>query len=108
MKKIILLIFLATISSVGIIASENLADTDKELIEKYTPKLSIEFVIKEAKEYAKNNKKNFEDYYIIGAKYESSQKEWLVGFMGKVPRPGYHFSIWINDRTKEIRIMQGM
>ena len=45
MKRTIILAFLTAISSAGIIATENPSDTDKELIEKYTPKLSIEFVI---------------------------------------------------------------
>ena len=108
MKRIIIFALLASISSACIIVTENPSDTDKELIEKYIPKLSIEYVIKEAKEYAQKNKINFENYYINGAKYESSTKEWFIFFMFKgVPRPGDYFSIRINDRTKKIRLMEG-
>ena len=108
MKRIIIPALLAVLSSSGAIAIENPSANDKELIEKYIPKLSIEYVIKEAKEYAQKKENNFKNYYINGVKYEPSTKEWLISFMFKgVPRPGDHFSVWINDRTKEKRLLEG-
>ena len=43
------------------------------------------------------------------AHYEFTKKDktWSVFFHGKVPMPGNHFLVWVDDRTQKAQFMQG-
>ena len=88
-----------------IIAGEK--DDNEKLIEERTPKLPIESVIRKAKEYAKNQGKNINDYFISYIKYDLANKEWFIHFQGNLLVPESDFFISLKDRTGEIRLGQG-
>ncbi len=43
------------------------------------------------------------------ARYEFTRKDksWTIFYDGKVPKPGNHFLVWVDDRTGEARVMPG-
>ena len=81
---------------------------EEELMREHSPVLTIEYVIKKAKEYAKGKGLKLENYFVLVVKYDSSEKEWYVSFEGRLPMPGNHFGVYMEDRTEEIELMRGM
>ena len=49
------------------------------------------------------------DYKNPQAHYEFTRKDgtWSVFYDGRVPMPGNHFLVWVDDRTEEARVMPG-
>jgi len=49
------------------------------------------------------------DYKDPQAHYEFTRKDrtWSVFYEGKVPMPGHHFLVWVNDRTGAARVVPG-
>jgi|WetSurMetagenome_2_1015567.scaffolds.fasta_scaffold494953_1 hypothetical protein len=103
MKKLFMLIIIAGL----LFPSISFTQMNKELIEGYSPKLEIEYVIKKGKDHAAKQGMKLEDYFIETIKYNSSGKEWKLFFIGKLPTPGNHFIVVIKDRTEEITFMPG-
>ncbi len=108
MNKIIM-----TISLIGFLclspfcyAQENIEQAD--FIKKFSPKLKIECVIEKSKEYAKNQEINLNEYFIEEIKYDWQKNEWYIFFMGRVPNPGNNFTIFIDNKTEEIRLKPGL
>lgn len=86
------------------------ASNDENIIkelEEYAPKLKIEYVIQTARECSNKQGYKAKEYFIQSVKYDSSKKEWMISFEGKMPMPGNQFWIAINDRTKEIKFFAG-
>lgn len=82
-------------------------DNNAKIIEEYTPKLQIEFVIQKAKEYALSQGQKLENYFIKSSEYDADKKEWAVFFEGKLPIPGNNFVIVVNDGTEKFEIFYG-
>jgi hypothetical protein len=82
-------------------------DNNVKIIEEYTPKLQIEFVIKKAKEFAIAQGRKIDKYFIESIKYDSDKKEWTISFMGDLPMPGNHFFVTMKDRTGETKLFMG-
>jgi hypothetical protein len=68
-------------------------------------------VIVIAKETAKSEGLDVGRYNMTGCHYEYTRKDgtWTVFFNLKPPTPpGGHFSVWVNDKTKEAKLLHGM
>jgi hypothetical protein len=99
-----LLIFVLAAGSISTSFAQN--ETEKT-IKEYSPKLQIEHVIEKAKGYAAAEGQKLENYFIESIEYDADEKEWTIVFRGKLPVPGSHFIITIEDRTEKARLMPG-
>ena len=66
-------------------------------------------VIRLAREAAEREGIKLDRYKEPEANYEFTRKDgtWTVFFDGKVPTPGNHFMVWVNDGTKKTKVMRG-
>ena len=62
-----------------------------------------------AKRAASHKGYSLEDYKTPAARFESGPdgKIWSVYFDGKIPVPGHHLSVKIDDRTGEAKVYGG-
>lgn len=65
--------------------------------------------IRIAEQAAEHDGRHLSDYKSPEAHYEYTQKNksWWVFFDGKVPMPGNHFSVTIDDQTGKTQLMPG-
>ena len=66
-------------------------------------------VIRIAADAATKHGYRLADYDAPRAHYEFTRKDqsWTVFYEGKVRLPGHHFLVWVDDRTRESRVMPG-
>ena len=66
-------------------------------------------VIRIARQAARRAGHRLSEYKRPEARYEYTRKDrsWFVFFDGRVPMPGNHFSVSIDDRTGETRVTGG-
>jgi hypothetical protein len=66
-------------------------------------------VISIAKHTAETKGIHLTNYKEPEAHYEFTKKDktWSVFFDGKVPMPGNHFLVWIDDQTQKAQLMPG-
>jgi hypothetical protein len=71
-------------------------------------RLSLAKVIRIAKQTAQLQGRNLRDYQEPEAHYEFTRKDssWSVFFDGRIPMPGNHFLVTVDDRTGEA-VLQG-
>ena len=62
-----------------------------------------------AAEAASKNGYRLADYNAPQVHYEFTRKDktWSVFYDGKVPMPGHHFLVWVDDQTGTARVMPG-
>jgi hypothetical protein len=72
-------------------------------------RLSQPEVLRIAGEAATKHGYRLADYKDPQAHFEFSRKDktWTVFYDGKVPVPGNHFLVWVDDRTSEAQVMAG-
>jgi hypothetical protein len=72
-------------------------------------RLSQTQVISIAKQAAEAEGRRLADYKEPEAHYEFTEKDksWSVFFDGKVPMPGNHFLVYVDDQTQKTKLMPG-
>jgi len=72
-------------------------------------RLSTPEVIRIAQQAAERDGRRLSDYKPPEAHYEYTRKDksWWVFFDGRVPTPGNHFSVTIEDQTGKTHLMPG-
>jgi len=72
-------------------------------------RLSQAQAVRIAAEAATKQGYHLTDYKDPQAHYEFTRKDrtWSIFYDGKVPMPGHHFLVWVDDRNGETRVMPG-
>src|SRR5437773_10132051 len=72
-------------------------------------RLSQAQAVRIAAEAATKHGYRLTDYKDPQAHYQFTRKDmtWSVFYDGRVPMPGHHFLVWVDDRTGEARVMPG-
>jgi hypothetical protein len=71
--------------------------------------LTAEKAIALANAEATKQGRDLDEYDPPKAQYDSAVKgkDWTVFYEGKTKAPGNHFLVWVNDETKECKLMPG-
>jgi hypothetical protein len=72
-----------------------------------TTRLNQAEVVRIALEVATKRGYRLSDYKDPQVHYEFTRKTWSVFYDGKVPLPGHHFLVWVDDQTGAARVMPG-
>ena len=75
----------------------------------HVARLSQVQAINIAKQAAEREGRRLIDYKDPEAYYEFTRKDqsWSIFFDGKIPMPGNHFAVEVNDQTEFARVMPG-
>ena len=104
--RFVITVLLGVVFLMSVPAAYSLTEEEK-LMQEHTPRLSVEQVLHMAKAYAKEKGRIEEKYFVSSVAYDSLRKTWDVFFMGKLPMPGNHFSVMIEDRTGKTELYPG-
>jgi hypothetical protein len=74
-----------------------------------TPQLTRPEVLAIARRAAEREGLKLREYHRPTVEYKAvrADRTWTVSFDGKIPIPGNHFLVWVDDRTRKAIIMRG-
>ena len=74
-----------------------------------SPQMSVDEAIQIANKAAQDASYNLSKFKKPSAHFEFDDKgqTWTIFYEGKIPKPGNHFQVWVNDITRESRVMPG-
>jgi hypothetical protein len=72
-------------------------------------RLSEAEVIRISKQAAERDGFRLSDYKEPRVHFEFTRRDqtWTVFYDGKIPAPGHHFLVWVDDQTGKPRVMRG-